>query len=453
MSLSTPPTPSDDDEAVRERAARRAELDRKRAEQAARDKREEEERLAARRARQLQREAEKASSESAEKAQMESIQANGQLLLKLAEQLGYGPEVPADTQAWLEKYAESGFEASVTGWNLAKSDASLFLRGTDNALRTKVDAALSGVRLRKSNVETAERKRLQRVDEASGRKARLAQRELEARQRGKVPDTYIELEIKTEGLDKTEELSLLLLWIFGTAFDRLLRHGDRRIIALLNKLSKFRSEENKASRKEEDEKSEQKDERILLGGPYVEFLGTAGVGVGVGKVRPNAVYVTIGLSAAAPAALLTSDDPRHEEQLAGLVTEVAKTFIHETAHLWQLRTYDNDSHPWENPGSGAPGDLGPDRGIRFDDWPGEVRDAYLEFDQGGVTRQAAANSEWLRLKKVLRSGEYYQEPSKDLRGREFVSHLIELLYVWNEPDKFDRIFPKCAGLLKRVIPQ
>jgi hypothetical protein len=82
-----------------------------------------------------------------------------------------------------------------------------------------------------------------------------------------------------------------------------------------------------------------------------------------------------------------------------------------------------------------------------------VRSAYAEFAQGGKSAAATGDEHWKNIASVLEQYLYLDDQKRltDDRGKELVSHLMELSYAWNDDARFNRIFPECAKLLDRVI--
>jgi hypothetical protein len=158
--------------------------------------------------------------------------------------------------------------------------------------------------------------------------------------------------------------------------------------------------------------------------------------------------------------LNASNAEEYPQEREKLVNELAKAFIHETAHMWQLRQYSNESHPWtlkkvdiakENPQTLPPGE------IAMFIAPEDVQRAFKELNRGGKGGAAKNDPEVKRALRVMTGPTYYQPgesenaPIRDQRARELVSHLIEIVYVWPSPGEFQEVFPECSKLLDRVI--
>lgn len=425
-----------DEEFERQEAARRAafaERQRQRAADEEREAAERAERAAARAQKGREIEEAAASERRARDAQVAAIRARGQHVLDLAGQLGAGPDLPADPKDWLKKYAALDFEASANAWEQTQRNESGLFFLIEGRFLSEVKTAILGVRNRNQAAQSAEETRREQKTEASRQREKLDLRTQEAGRLGLAVNTHAQLDIKTP------ELDLLLRWLFGTALGQLLAHQDERIKTLLKRMANLRTEHAQG--------------QDPPGGPYVEFTGNVGGYTGTGEAGNNTLYLTIGLPAADTPLLLTSDEHGHHAKLAELVTEVAKVFIHETAHLWQIQTYNNVSHPWPARQGGwtaAASELAK-TGIPFDDWPEDVRKAYLEFENGGNQEPAGIDAEYKRIITALNNQEYFIPGIRDRRGRELVSHLIELVFMWNSADRFDRAFPHCAALLDRVI--
>jgi hypothetical protein len=222
---------------------------------------------------------------------------------------------------------------------------------------------------------------------------------------------------------------VLLKWIFCEAFIRLTDKAktDEIIVALLNYLKGL---------------SEQEKRKVTLqiyGGWLTRGESKAGLII---------IDITDRLLGK-----LTETDC---EQIIELT---ARTFIHEAAHDWQRRKYQNISYPWEKESGRRYGESQLPK-----DWPGEMKRAWVEFEN------AKKLGEWPLSKKLeekppsakeveqlgdvftaLTTEEYYDTKSrKDLRGREFVSHLTELVYLWGQ-DRFEDLLPYCSSMLNTVI--
>jgi hypothetical protein len=106
-------------------------------------------------------------------------------------------------------------------------------------------------------------------------------------------------------------------------------------------------------------------------------------------------------------------------------------------------------HPWKRAAPEPPYSKEKDPGIDFEYWPDPVKEAFNELTGGGRDRQAAGNSELKRVTNALTSDAYYRPASWDRRGRELVSHLIELAYRSNFSQPFENVFPLVRGVAPR----
>jgi hypothetical protein len=230
---------------------------------------------------------------------------------------------------------------------------------------------------------------------------------------------------------------LLLEWLLGAAVVAARDRTDRPIQALLVALQFWRGHVNK-------------NRPFGADGPCLTLVGKIGFPIhATGSTQANWIKITVGIPNREPEQILT--DPDCQNMRDQLVAELGQCFVHEGAHLWQLNKYDNDSHPWKRTVPAAPITQDWDPGIKFEDWPDPVKAAFNEFVGGGLERQAADLPEAKRLIKALNSDEYFRPATWDRRGRELVSHLIELVYRWNDPSKFAAVFPLGAALLNDVM--
>jgi hypothetical protein len=228
-------------------------------------------------------------------------------------------------------------------------------------------------------------------------------------------DDYVELEVFQS------ELAPRATQVFTDAIAQAAGHSDHRVRTLLEYLKSLRNENLR-----EDQ-----------GGPFIELTIDSNRFLMRGQAFENMIQFETG-----PHVLDDKD----------AVTETARCFTHELAHLFLLRKYANVSHPWRYPFKGSPEQTTAATGIPFGEWPKEVQAAYQEFEQGGKNGVARDDPEWARLIGGLKATEYYN-PDKgvDFRGRELVSHLIELVYAWKSEERFDGSFPKCRVLLADVL--
>jgi hypothetical protein len=245
------------------------------------------------------------------------------------------------------------------------------------------------------------------------------------------------LEFKLDGQKIAGNQELLLEWLLGAAVFAAQVKADERIQALLADLQFWR-------------RHVKKNKPFGADGPCFTLVGKIGSIIhATGSTQANWIKITVGIPNREPEQILT--DPDCQNMRDQLVAELAQCFAHEGAHLWQLNKYENDSHPWKRTVPEPPITQDWDPGINFEDWPDPVKAAFNEFAGGGLKGQAAALPEAKRLINALDSDEYFRPASWDRRGRELVSHLIEVVYRWNDPPKFAAVFPLCAALLDVVM--
>lgn len=173
-----------------------------------------------------------------------------------------------------------------------------------------------------------------------------------------------------------------------------------------------------------------------------------------GEASANFIKLNIDLSSGELQNVLTGEDPVNAKAREELVTTTASTLIHESAHVRQNQTYDNASYPWKaSPryGGFALGELS-SKGVAFGDWSEDVQRAFREFESGGSAQQAKADAAWNHIFPAL---ERYENlaTGTDEQAKELVSHLMELVYAWNNDTRFRDVFPICAALLDRVITE
>jgi Domain of unknown function (DUF4157) len=383
--------------------------------------------LAAERQRQ---EAEEKAKQEAEKEKVEAVEKKAESLRGLAGKLGNPSNTPEDQMTWLQNFGKLEFEQRRREWEEAVKALGPRQGGKSvSDFIWHVNREMASVEAVKLRVERWKESRRQKEQEDSQLREAERQREVEVQQGKTLIDAYV-------GTLETapQEWDLLIRWVFTKAVARLAQNGDDRITTLLEYLKQVREKEAKERGR----------------GPRVELTGDTG-GVGVrGAGYPNAIELTIPLWGPTPSILLTRSD--QEDNRNKLVAATAKGFIHETAHLRQLRIYGNVSYPFREPRQ----DMGwgkLDTGIQWKFWPAEVKDAYQEFEAGGNAGMMTEDerNEWTRALKGIAGAEYYEPGVKDFRARELVSHLIEVVYTWGSRQRFDAVFPKCAALLERVI--
>jgi Domain of unknown function (DUF4157) len=290
----------------------------------------------------------------------------------------------------------------------------------------------------------------------------LARRQNEVTDGQKLVGQYVfETEFKldkgpaTWGGYATTVPKLLAEWVFTKAITEAAQHADPWVKAVLDYLHGL-------------PKSHAEAVGNVLPGPWLELSS----GSSAGKSNDNWIGVSIEPKGK-PDLLefLTGEDDATREARNALVTETASTFIHEAAHVQQRQIYGNASFPWhprpEEKRLGATtltaaGSLG----VPIEKSTEDVQEAYKEFTEGGSDKQLRFDPKWRDISGTLeRYADWVEEEvevggvrtkvktvkGKDERASELVSHLMELLYAWKYPQDFDKVFPKCAELLNRVI--
>jgi hypothetical protein len=374
-------------------------------------------------------EAEEKAKQEAEKEQIEVVKKKAEGLRRLAAQLGNPSDAPEVQITWLQNFGKLEFEQRQSEWEEAVKALGSRQGGREvTQIIRQVDQEITSVKAAKSLIERSEKGRRQKEQEDSQLRQTERQREEEVRQGRALIDTYV-------GTLETAppEWDLLIRWVFAKALAQLAQNGDDRITTLLEYLKQHRTNERGQGER----------------GPWVELTGdTKAVGVR-GAGYPNSITLTIPLWGPTPSILFTSSD--QEGNRNKLIAATAKGFIHEAAHLRQLRIYENVSHPFRKPEQVITDE--PDTGIQWNLWPAEVKDAYQEFEAGGNAKLMTEDerNEWSRALKGIAGAEYYQPGGKDFRARELVSHLIEIAYTWGSRQRFGAVFPRCAALLDRVI--
>ncbi len=290
----------------------------------------------------------------------------------------------------------------------------------------------------------ADDQRHKKEQEAAHRDKMIAEREQEVTGGKRTLGLYVEPpEIKLEGpaLD-TEKWGkhaarlpkLFLEWLFTAALKHAKEHPSKWTSALLEFLKGLK--QSQAS------------------GPFVDVIGNTKLGdKEAGLSVANWIIVKIDLPTTKLMEVLTREDAEHTKIRNDLITETASTFIHEAAHVRQMRVYGNASFPWKPHEDFGGFSLGKpeDKGVPYAKWTPDVQAAFDEFQRGGSSGQAKDDTKWKSVFDALHEKRYYDPVTKlDDRASELVSHLIELAYAWGD-DKFRAIFPLGAGLLDRTI--
>jgi hypothetical protein len=261
-------------------------------------------------------------------------------------------------------------------------------------------------------------------------------RKKEAAEAGKVITEYVDL--YTFGFSN-ERAEVLPRWIFGKAITKLKDQADEWTDALLSYLQR----RCKRKVRQAIRVTLQKTEKYLLPCgelPVVEkLLSNESIGM--------IIYMPSKLQ---DPEILLGDDEREE-----FITLTARTFIHETAHVFQLEKHGNYSYPWRADH--------PTTTVERGKWPKGMEEAYNEFEELGEKkkkelrelpldrRRRTGREQWSDVFDALNQKEYFDVTiERDWRAREFVSHLIELVHLWGQK-RFTDLLPKCAGVLASVI--
>jgi hypothetical protein len=192
-----------------------------------------------------------------------------------------------------------------------------------------------------------------------------------------------------------------------------------------------------------------------LPGLVMEVVGnTRSSGNVGGEASANFIKLNIDLSSGDLQNILTGDGPVNAKAREELVTRTASTLIHESAHVRQNQIYENSSYPWKAStwhGGFALGQLS-SQGVAYGKWSEDVQRAFSEFENGGREEQAKADAAWNHIFPAL---ERYENlaTGTDERAKELVSHVMEVVYAWNDDKRFRDVFPVCAALLDRVITE
>lgn len=366
--------------------------------------------------------------------QFAAIQAKGEELKDRAKVLD-DTRSPARPDIWLADYRQLNFEALAAEWEALTAGTNPAYDLNTRRFVRGVRDAISAVNTIKERHEATEQKGRETEADANRLTANLGARKQDVTNQRQTIGEYLDLRILAP-----EANELLVEWLFGTAMNRLIGHGDPLATGLLKHLKTLRTANQQQGGP---------------GGPSV-YLDVEDEQYGVrGLAELNKVNLTIGLHRMGrkPRDLLASDAEKQTQTREELVNEVAGGFIHETAHMWQLRKYQNVSHPWTakhvDTKQLPPGWLGDQ--IPMSNAPADVQSAYRELEGGGVDGKAKDDDEWRRAFTAMTSTEYYAPGKRDMRARELVSHLMEIVYQWNSPDRFRRVFPRCSELLDRVI--
>ena len=261
-----------------------------------------------------------------------------------------------------------------------------------------------------------------------------------ARRKNRVSLYVLDPEFKLTGQAEPYEpqsYNMLLEWLLGAAILAAEKSDNPFIRDLLRDLQLWRAHVNEVK-------------PSGWNGPVVTLVGDIGRPIqATGETRDNWLKLTIGIPRRDPSEILGSFECK--EIRNELVADLALCFVHEGVHLWQINKYKNDSHPWIRPGAEALDFSMQDPGIEYVAWPGSVQKAYDELAAGGRNKVAADYSEWRRVSKAIAADAYHRAGSWDRRGRELVSHLVELAYTWKLAQPFEQVFPLCAALLTDVM--
>ena len=348
-------------------------------------------------------------------------------------------------EGWLADYTMLEFEQLAGEWaQTLTAESDLANDRKIKRLAGDLTLAISAVGKKKAQQEATQQKLGAAAAGATRVVKNLKDRKEEVENLEEIFDKYFELNIETV----PSYTELLLKSLFHTAMNRVRERRDPLTTALLGYWETIR------------ERAKQQQGR----GPYVTLGRQEGREYLEGRAETAKVILWLGLprmDEQGTANYIANDADEYQLKRERLVNEFAKGFIHETAHMWQLRRYENVSHPWtrkHNLGrESRPPKLPEDEEPMFSA-PADVQSAFQELARGGEDGVAKDDPEVKRAYEAMKHSEYYRPgtneaitSTRDRRARELVSHLIEIVYVWNDPAKFQKIFPKCSALLDRVI--
>jgi hypothetical protein len=374
----------------------------------------------------------------------------GEQLVALATKLKDGP-APGAVETWLGNV--DGFLQDHRSW---LGDLSSLARTNPRSLRPLrdrlTDLAWDLERQKKPfelDRDWDAKPRRKRAKEAARQDQVIADREREVAAYKPTLGQYLEPpNTKIEGpLDTTEWRNhadrlptLFLEWLLTAAFKQAMDRPGKWTAKLLDFLKELK--------------------RNQESGPFIDVIGNTKTGDReAGLSVKNWIILKIDLPSRGLLKVLSGEDAENTEIRHDLVTETASTFLHEAAHVRQIRVYGNASFPWKphpDYGGYSAGE-GDSKGIPYAKWTPDVQKAFEEFKRGPGTAQVNGDTKWKGLFDALHATEYYHAGNElkpgtglDDRASELVSHLVELAYAWGE-ERFRTAFPLCTALLDRTI--
>lgn len=382
-----------------------------------------------------------------------SLEQKAASLMERAVTLGSGPgNGPDAVAAWIA--AVGGFLREQDAWDTAfLVTRPIQLRSLRRDLQERAGRLEAERKGHERAIRESAAQQVRQEQESAQLERAIARREQELTAGKKTAGQYVDLAHLNTRLDdsfpkpaqeewgpRAQEIPVLFLeWLFVTAAERAEKHESTWVAQLLDFLKKLRKSQAEAE----------------VSGPHVDMIGRkANSGKEAGQAQKNWIVLRIDLPGTNLPRLLTGEDDESRKARESLVEETTSTFIHEAAHIQQMRTYGNASYPWkpavELGGFGA--GQGGSKGIPLRKWPNDVKEAYLEFKDGGVGGRAQSDPKWQNIVKGLHAPEYYDpNTGTDERASELVSHLMELVYAWRDDAKFRETFPDCDFLLDKVL--
>jgi hypothetical protein len=258
-------------------------------------------------------------------------------------------------------------------------------------------------------------------------------RKTEAKEPGEVIKKYVDLYVVPRGEVAPEQAQVLPRWILGQAITQLEGQADKWTVKLLDYLQ------------ERCSKPKNRDRAIIVTILFADQHSVSGELNSRVKVEADK---TVGFKIYLPLKLQDPEIRLNDADRKYYITYTARTFIHETAHLWQLEHYRNYSYPWSAEK--------PTQTVEREKWPEEMQEAYSEFEELGEKkseklRELKLREQWSEFVGALEHKEYFNlKVGTDWRAREFVSHLIELVHLWGWKT-FSELLPLCATLLDTVL--